>query len=74
MSISEIEAAMLKLAPKDRARLAEILLESLEHLSDEENDLLWAQEAMRRDAELDADPTSGRAAAQVLRDAFAKLE
>jgi hypothetical protein len=50
MSIKEIEAAVLKLVPKDRARLAGKLLESLEDLSEEENESLWAQEAERRDA------------------------
>ena len=50
MSIKEIEAAVLKLVPKDRARLAGKLLESLEDLSDEENESIWAEEAERRDA------------------------
>lgn len=50
MSIKEIEAAVLKLVPKDRARLAGKLLESLEDLSEEETESLWAQEAERRDA------------------------
>ena len=50
MSIKEIEAAVLKLVPKDRARLAGKLLESLEDLSEEENESLWAQEAEHRDA------------------------
>jgi len=49
MSIKEIEAAALKLVPKDRARLAGKLLESLEGLSDEENELIWSEEAERRD-------------------------
>ena len=49
MSIKEIEAAVLKLVPKDRARLAGMLLESLEDLSEEENEIIWAQEAERRD-------------------------
>jgi len=50
MSIKEIEAGVVKLVPKDRARLAGKLLESLEDLSEEENESLWAQEAERRDA------------------------
>jgi hypothetical protein len=58
MSIDEIEATALKLAAADRARLAERLLESLEQLSDEENAKLWAEEAIRRDKEWDADPTT----------------
>ena len=40
MSIEEIEAEALKLDPKARARLAERLLESLETLSDQENERL----------------------------------
>ncbi len=51
MSIEEIEAEALKLDPKARARLAEKLLESLETLSDRENERLWAEEADRRDAQ-----------------------
>ena len=74
MSIDEIEAAVLKLAPSDRAGLAEKLLESLEQLSGEENEKLWAEEAIRRDQEWDGDPTLGRPSADVLRDAFAKLK
>ena len=74
MSIDEIESAALKLAAVDRARLAESLLESLEQLSNEENAKLWAEEAIRRDEEWDVDPTAGRPARDVLRDAFAKLK
>ena len=50
MSIREIESVALKLVPRDRARLAEKLLKSLEDLSEEENEVIWAQEAERRDA------------------------
>ena len=74
MSIDEIEATLLQLSPSDRARLAERLLESLDQLSDAENQKLWAQEAIRRDREWDEDPTPGRDAAEVMRDAFAKLK
>lgn len=74
MSIDEIEAVVLKLELKDRARLAERLLESLEELSDEENERLWAEEAIRRESEWDGDPTAGSPAADVLRDAFLKLK
>jgi hypothetical protein len=74
MSIEEIEAEALKLDPKARARLAERLLESLEALSDQENERLWAEEAERRDAQWDAVPGAARAAGDVLRDARAKLK
>lgn len=49
MSTGELEVEALKLAPQERARLAEKLLESLENLSDDENARLWAEEAERRD-------------------------
>ncbi|OFV99993.1 MAG: addiction module antitoxin RelB [Acidobacteria bacterium RIFCSPLOWO2_02_FULL_61_28] len=74
MSIDEIEAVVLKLEPKDRARLAERLLESLENLSEEENLRLWAGEAQRRDEAWDADPASNRPAVDVMRDARARLK
>lgn len=73
MRIDDIEAEVLKLDPQARARLAKKLLESLEALSDEENERLWAEEADRRDAAWDSVPGSGRSAADVLRDARAKL-
>ena len=74
MSIEEIEAEALKLDPQARARLAEKLLESLETLSDQENERLWAEEADRRDADWDSAPGCARPAADVLRDARAKLK
>ena len=73
MSIDDLEAAMLKLDPRARARLAKKLLESLEALSDEENERLWVEEADRRDAAWDSVPGSGRSAAEVMGDARARL-
>ena len=74
MSIDDIEAEALKLDSPARARLAKKLLESLEMLSDEENERLWAEEADRRDAAWDSTPGSSRPAGDVLRDARAKLK
>ncbi len=74
MSIDKIKAEALKLDPKNRARLAERLLKSLEALSDGENERLWAEEAERGDADWDATPGSARSATDVLRDARAKLK
>ena len=74
MSTEELEIEALKLAPRERARLAEKLLESLENLSDDENAKLWAEEAERRNQAWDVDPTIGRPAADVLRDARARLK
>ena len=74
MSTEELEVEALKLAPKDRARLAKKLLQSLESLSDEENAALWADEAQRRDQAWDAEPAIGLSAADVFRDARARLK
>ena len=73
MSIDEIEAEALKLAPQVRARLARKLLESLETLSEAESEVLGAEEAERRDADWDWTGGSARPAADVLRDARANL-
>ena len=70
MSNEEIEAEALKLDPKARARLAERLLESLEDLSEKENERLWAEEAERRDGNWNG----GRAVAEVIKDARGKLK
>jgi len=74
MHIEDVETEALKLDPKARARLAGKLLQSLEDLSEEENARLWAEEAQRRDVEMDADPTAGRPADEVFRDVRAKLK
>ncbi len=73
MSIEELEVAALKLEPKERARLAERLLDSLEQLSSEENARLWAEEAQRRCDAIDAGTLSSRSAEDVFRDAKARL-
>ena len=74
MSIDELEAEALKLAPAARARLAEKLLESLETLSDEENARLWAEEAERRDQAWEASGSPGHRATDVFREARARLK
>ena len=73
VNLVDLEKEALKLPIEERARLAEILLESLNTLSPDEHQRLWAEEAARRDAELDADPSMGRPADEVLRDARARL-
>jgi len=73
MSIEELESEAMKLDPKSRARLAGKLLESLEALSGEENERLWAEEAGRRDSDLDSDRDDARDADEVFRDARGRL-
>ncbi|WP_437913216.1 addiction module protein [Sorangium sp. So ce302] len=59
VNLPELEAEALKLPVAERARLAEALLESLDELSEEKHRRLWTEEATRRDAELEADPSPG---------------
>ena len=74
MSIEEIESEALKLGPNERARLAGTLLESLEELSRAENERLWAEEAERRDRDMDAHESSGIPAEEVFHDARSRLK
>ena len=73
MSIKELEEAVLRLEPRARARLAGRLLESLDDLTPEENARLWAEEAERRAAALDAGALGSRPADEVFRDAKARI-
>jgi hypothetical protein len=73
MTIDELEAAALRLDPQGRARLAERLIESLDTLTPEENARIWAEEARRREQALEAGTLSSRPAADVFRDAQARL-
>ena len=74
MNNQELEAEALKLDPKSRARLAGKLLNSLEELSEDEVTQLWAEEAQRRDAQMDADPDSELPAEDVFREARSSLK
>lgn len=73
VDLAHLEAEVLKLAAGDRARLAEKLIASLETFTEEENERIWLEEAARRDAELDADPSRGRPAEDVLRELRARF-
>jgi hypothetical protein len=73
MTVADLEAKILELDPKERARLAQRLLESLETLSEAEVEVLWLEEADRRDRELDADPSRAISGAEVLREARSLL-
>lgn len=73
MTVIDLESEVLKLTPKDRARIAQKLLESLETLSKQEIESLWLDEAERRDRALDEDPSRAIPAAEVMREARARL-
>lgn len=70
-TIAELEAEALKLAPEERAHLADRLLASLS--SDDHIDEAWYAEAERRLAELDSGavtPVSAETAVARARDAI----
>lgn len=73
MTQIDLESEVLKLAPRDRARIAQKLLASLEALSEQEIESLWLEEAERRDRALDEDPSRAIPAADVMREARARL-
>jgi hypothetical protein len=73
MNLEELEAEVLKLNPQARAQLAAKLLQSLEALSEAENEPLWAEEALRRHEELETGAAISRAAEDVFREARARL-
>lgn len=73
MTIEQVETEALKLEPKARAELAEKLLKSLEELSEEQIEQLWAEEAVRRDAQLDDGTASMRDAEDVFKDAQTRI-
>lgn len=73
MTTEQVENEALKLKPEARAELAEKLLRSLEDLSDEDIERLWVEEAVRRNAEIDAGTASLRDAEDVFRDARARI-
>ena len=73
MKIEDLEVAALGLDPKNRARLAERLLESLESLSTEEHARIWAEEAQRRADALESGTLSSRSADEVFREARARI-
>ena len=69
MTVAELEAKVLELDLKERARLAMRILESLEALSEDKIETLWLREADRRDQALDADHSREIPGEEILRQA-----
>jgi hypothetical protein len=64
---------VLQLDAKSRGRLAERLLDSLERLSAEENERMWAEEAQRRADAVESGALTTRDADDVFREARTNL-
>ena len=73
MSLKELEAEIKKLDLKDRATLAKRIVESLDELSKEEIEALWAEEAERRLDELEQGLVTEIPAEEALRRARAAI-
>jgi putative addiction module component (TIGR02574 family) len=54
MNASTVEEEALSLSPRERAKLAERLLESLDNLPEHDVEALWLDVAERRASEIDA--------------------
>jgi putative addiction module component (TIGR02574 family) len=69
----EIESEALQLPPKERARLAQRLLASLDEAADRDAEQVWLQEAERRLDELESGKVAGIPAEQVFKRARSTL-
>ena len=74
MTIKQIEKQLLELDARSRAKLAEKLLQSLDELSEAENEQLWAEEALRRHRELAGGKAKTRPANETLQEARTRLK
>lgn len=74
MKPTELENEVLKQDPPTRARLAEVLLRSLDDLSEDEVETMWLDEAERRERAWDAGEVEGIPAEQVMRELRAGSE
>jgi putative addiction module component (TIGR02574 family) len=69
----ELESRALKLSRRDRARLAQRLISSLDKPSDTDAEKLWLEEAERRLGELKSGGAVGIPATKVIRKARSAL-
>lgn len=74
IDLATLEKQVLSLNIKERGRLASVLLRSLgdddgeDHLSEEEINKLWLEEVIRRNKEMDEDPSIGIPIETVMRE------
>jgi putative addiction module component (TIGR02574 family) len=69
----ELESKALKLSRRDRARLAQRLISSLDQQGESDAEKLWLEEAERRLSELKSGRAVGIPAAKVIRKARSAL-
>jgi putative addiction module component (TIGR02574 family) len=71
--VRALEVEVLKLADKERAELARVLLLSLDEAEDQDTEREWAEEAERRYQELKAGRVQAIPSQQVFEEARARL-
>ncbi len=74
MTIQNIEKQLLKLDALTRAKIAHRLLESLDVLTERENEKLWVEEALHRHNEVINGKAKSRNADAVFKTAKARLK
>ena len=72
MGIEELKIEALRLSQEGRAYLAKELLDSLDTRNELEIEVLWANEAVRRDDELDSGAAQAYPAKEVLAHALSR--
>ena len=72
-ALKKCETQALKLKPKDRAKLAEHLIASLDELDNAENERLWIEEADRRYKEYKKSRIPSRSAKDAIDAAMAAI-
>jgi putative addiction module component (TIGR02574 family) len=70
----DLEGKALKLSRRDRARLAQLLIFSLDQQGDADAEKLWLEEAERRLGELKSGKVVGISAAKVIKKARSRLQ
>ncbi len=71
--VRDLESKALKLSPRERARLAQRLISSLDQEVDADGEKLWLQEAERRLGELKSGKVTGIPADKVVKKARSTL-
>ena len=74
MTVQTIQKQAMKLGVRSRAKLATRLLQSLDELTEAENEQLWAEEALRRHELLLSGKAKSRPASEVFKNARARLK
>lgn len=73
LTLKKLEQEAMKFTLKDRARLAECLLNSLDNINPVENEKLWTEEAERRYKEYKKNPAIAIPSKNVFKNAYSKI-